>query len=122
VKGTLVPVVLLPRYTGYLWADTFTTVPLNVEAYARGTITLWRGRMPGTTPTFKAYFEDSHDAVTWTPFNASGEDPGAAAAMIVRFELARRWLRVKVVLTGTGTGVSCWAAGFLEERVDGPGR
>ena len=120
MKGELVPVVLVPRYTGYVGSGTYTTMPLNVEAFAKGTITLWRGRLPGTgSPTFTAYFEDSHDGVEWTPFDAGGEDPGADASAIVRFDLVRRWLRVRVVLTGSGTGASCWAVGMLERRVEG---
>ena len=117
MNGALVPVVLLPRYSTYFGAGDFTTVPLNVEAYSKGTITLWRGRLLGTTPAFKAYFEDSHDTVTWTPFNPSGEDPGNVSSMIVRFDLARRWLRVRIDLDGTQPAVTCWAVGTLELRV-----
>jgi hypothetical protein len=120
MRGALVPVVLVPRYTSLVGSGTWTTIPLNVEEYCKGTITLWRGRMPGSgPPTFTAYFEDSHDGVDWTPFDAGGEDPGADASDIVRFDLVRRWLRVRIVLTGTNTGVSCWAAGLFEKRVEG---
>jgi len=117
MKGQLVPVALLPRYSSFFGAAAYATAPMNVEAYCKGTMTLWRGPLPGTsTPTFKAYFEDSHDGVVWTPFNPSGEDPGEDVAMVVRFDLQRRWLRVRVVLGGTDPAVSCFAVGNLELR------
>ena len=116
MKGTLVPVALVPRYSSFFGPESYSTAPMNVEAYCKGTMTLWRGPLPGTTPTFLAYFEDSHDGLVWTPFNGSGEDPGENLAMVVRFDLQRRWLRVRVVLTGADSAVSCFAVGSLELR------
>lgn len=120
MKGELEPVVLVPRYTSYIGSGSYTTAPLNLEPYSRVKITVWRGYMPGTgSPTFKMYFEDSHDAETWTAFNPSGEDPGANPSTpgIVSCDLIRRWFRVRVELTGTSTGATCWAVGLLEKRV-----
>jgi hypothetical protein len=118
VKGELEPVVLVPRFTSFIGSGSFTTAPLNLEPYSRATITIWRGYMPGTaSPTFKIYFEDSHDAETWTAFNPSGESPSAVTPAIVTCDLIRRWFRARVDLTGTNTGVTCWAVGLLEKRV-----
>ena len=120
MKGEQEPVVLVPRYTSFLGSGSFTTVPINLEPYSKVTISLWRGYMPGSgPPTFKFYFEDSHDAETWTPFDPSGTDPGAnpASPGSVSYDLIRRWFRVRVELTGSNTGVTCWAVGMLERRV-----
>ena len=116
MKGTLVPVALVPRYSSYFGPESYATAPMNVEAYCKGTIALWRGPMPGTDPEFTAFFEDSHDGVVWTPFDAEGEDPGEDEAVVVRFDLQRRWLRVRIVLAGTDSAVSCFVVGNLELR------
>jgi hypothetical protein len=118
VKGEMVPVVLVPRFTGLVGSGSFTTTPIDLEPFARATITFWRGYQPGTdTLSFKMYFEDSHDAETWTAFNPSGTDPGAATAAIAGYDLIRRWFRVRIEITGTNTGATCWAVGLLESRV-----
>ena len=121
MKGALVPVVFLPRYTTLLEFDTFTTVPLDVQPYCRGAITLWRGPLPAPSgsPTFEAMFEDSHDAVNWTELAAVPE-LATDQPMVVSFLLNRRWLRLRVALDAGGSpvpGVTCWAVGMLEERV-----
>jgi len=116
MKGMLDPVVLFPRYTTLIEAGTFATVGLNVEPYDKATITVWRGYAP-SGGSCTVFLEDSHDGVVWTSLNGAGEDPGANAATIIRVDLRRRWLRAKVVLTTDG--ITCWAAGALERRVDG---
>jgi hypothetical protein len=117
MPGPLTPVALLPRFSSFLGSGSYLSVPMNVEGYAKGTMTVWRGQQPGTSsPSFNLFFEDSHDAVTWSSLNGSGTDPGASNSTIVRFDLARRWLRVRVELTGTDTGITCWAVGLLEQR------
>ena len=117
MKGTLMPVVVLPRYTSLLGGGTFTTVPVDVSEYSAATLTLWRG-YTALGGSFTAYFEDSHDALEWTVLNGSGSDPGANASVIVRFDLSRRWLRARVVLASTDSA-TCWVVGALEERVEG---
>lgn len=121
MQGPLAPVVMLPRYSSFLGAGTYTTVPVNAEAYAKVTLTLWRGRMPGTDPTFEASFQDSHDGVEWRDLNGSPVDPGDETATTVRYDLERRWFRVKVAIDATGetAGVSCWAVGAFELRARG---
>jgi len=118
MKGKLVPVVLMPRYTGLVGPDTYTTAPVNTEAFARVVLTIWRGWMPGTSPTFTIDIQDSHDAETWTSLNTSAITTTDDGLTSVDYDLSRRWLRVKVVLGGTDSAVSCWVVGFLETRID----
>jgi hypothetical protein len=118
MRGRLVPVVLMPRYTGLIGARTFTTTPVNVESFARAALTIWRGYMPGTSPTFTIDIQDSHDGETWTNLNTSAITTTDDGLATVAVNLSRRWLRVKVVLGGTNPAVSCWVTGFLEARVD----
>ena len=117
MKGSLVPFVLFPRYTGLLGAATYTSVPVNAESFSRVVLTLWRGWMPGTSPTFTIDIQDSHDAEEWTNLNTSAISTTDDGLTTVALDLSRRWLRAKVVLGGTDPAVSCWVAGFLETRV-----
>lgn len=116
--GELVPLVLIPRYTSFVGANEFTTTPFDAADFSTGSVRLWRGALLGTdSPTFLAFFETSNDKVVWTPQNPSGDDPGANSAMPITLALGRRWLRVRVVLTGTNPAVTCMCAGTLTRRV-----
>lgn len=114
MKGPLVPLVMIPRFTSYVGAGTFDTAPLDVERYARFVLRVWRGTALGTSPAVTIRFQASHDGITWfdlatvSGFNAEGTVDEA---------IAWRWLRARVELTGTDPAFSCWAAGVLEERI-----
>jgi len=120
VVGETVPVILIPRFSSYFGASDLATVPLDVSSFSKGTVTLWRGPLvdPGT---FRLHVETSHDANTWfaEPPGSTGFDPGDDDSEIVGFTCPRRWLRVRVSLTGSQPAVTCWCAGMLEYRVDG---
>jgi hypothetical protein len=45
-------------------------------------------------------------------------DPGADASVDVPLAFAHRYFRVRLVLTGTDSGVTCWMTGMLEFRTD----
>jgi hypothetical protein len=117
VTGESVPLLLIPRYTGLVGAQTFATVPLEVSDFMTGWATVWRGPLVGTSPNFMAFFEVSQDAVHWNLMGAM--DPGANNAERVGLPLlSRRWLRARIVLTGSGdVGVTCWCSGSLNLRV-----
>lgn len=119
MRGAIVPVVMLPRFTSYVGAGSYTTPPLAVEAYAKGVLTFWRGKLVGgaATDPFLAYLEVSHDASVWVPtlffstVNTSDTLPTP---------FPRRWFRVRVELLGDANGVvglSMWMAGVLERTV-----
>jgi hypothetical protein len=123
MAGELVPFVMIPRFTSYFGANEFSTVALDVSAFAGGTLSLWRGKLMGTSPTFKLYTENSHDGYTWFPYPVIAGvpqpwDPGADTAIDLGLDLSRRYFRVRIVLTGTDVGVTCWCTGLLEYRLD----
>jgi len=117
MAGELVPLVLLPRYTTYCGATDFTTIAMEVADYAKAHVSVWRGPMIGTGPTFTVVFQESTDQLTWTTCNnGTGGDPGSGSEAQYTPELNKRWFRIKVTLGGTDPVGSCWAIGFLELR------
>lgn len=117
MAGNLVPLVLIPRFTSYIGANTFVTVGMDVSEYVKAIVNAWRGAMTGSTPTFALSFEESTDQDSWTTCTGgSSADPGANTEAQYTPTLAKRWFRVKLVLAGTQPCVTCWALGFLEMR------
>lgn len=118
MKGTLEPIVLIPRFTSYAGAGDYTTVAMELREYVTATVTLWRGPLLGTSPTFKFWFEYSRDGVTWAKEPVGGYDPGASAAMQISTGFPNRLFRIRVELGGTDPAVTCWCAGSIERRVE----
>jgi len=117
MAGELVPLVLLPRYSTYVGAGTFTTIGMEVSDYSKAIVNVWRGALTGTTPTFAVVFEESTDQENWTTCTSgSGGDPGPSTEAQYQPELNKRWFRIKVTLGGTDPAGTCWAIGFLEMR------
>jgi hypothetical protein len=117
MAGELVPLVLLPRYSSYVGAQTFTTIGMDVSSYSEAIVNVWRGPLTGTSPTFAISFEESTDQNTWsTCTNGSGGDPGADTEAQYTPTLGKRWFRAKIVLGGTDPATTCWGIGFLELR------
>lgn len=119
--GALVPVVMLPRFTSYVGAGTFTTVPMSVEALDNAMLTFWRGPLIGGAASnpFGANFEESHDAVTWSEAAPPVTTANAIGGYAVPFR--KRWFRIRVVLAADANGVvgiSLWMVGGAERRVD----
>jgi hypothetical protein len=116
--GEIVPLVLIPRFSSFVGANEFTSEPYDAAEFSTGSVELWRGQLKGTSsPTFLVFIETSNDKNVWTPQNPSGDDPGANASMPISITLGRRWLRARIVLTGTNPAVTCWCAGTLTRRV-----
>jgi hypothetical protein len=122
--GELVPVVMLPRFTSYVGQGSFPTVPLDVEAYEFATVTFWRGPLVGGAASnpFRVYFEESHDAQTWTSAFTTPTPPVTTANATGSFTVvfAKRWFRIRTELLADVNGVvgiSLWMAGGLQRRV-----
>jgi len=116
MAGELVPLVLIPRYTSYLGATTFTTIGMEATDYEKALVNVWRGPLAGGG-TFAVSFEESSDGVTWsTCTSGSAADPGQDTEALYQPSINKRWFRVKIVLTGTNPGVTCYALGFLQMR------
>jgi hypothetical protein len=110
--GEAVPLVLVPRFSSFAGANTFTTAALRVSDYATANVALWRG--PLKTGTFSAQFEVSHDGQDWDPEGTAitTADDSTERSMT----LTKRWLRLKIVLTGDAA-ITCWCTGLLEKRI-----
>lgn len=56
--------------------------------------------------------------MVWTTCTGgAATDPGTNTEAQVVATLKKRWFRVKVTLGGTDPIGTCWAVGFLEERL-----
>ena len=116
MAGELVPLVMMPRFSTYAGATTFYSIWMDVSEYEKAILNVWRG--PMSVGTFALTCEESTDGIV--PSNCAGvtwpEDPTADAEEQYIVTLKKRWFRTKLVLTGSGVTVSCWAVGFLERR------
>jgi hypothetical protein len=116
MAGTLVPVVLFPRFTTLSGPTTFMTVAMDVTDYDQALVDFWRSA-GANSPVVSITFEESNDQLGWTtcsggPFN----DPGANSQLPFAPVLTKRWMRISVTLTGTGATVTLWCLGFLVVR------
>ena len=123
--GQQTPLILVPRYTSYMGAYDYVSAPVDVTPYSDASVTVWRGQLLGTSsPAFKFYVQLSTDAITWTdfPLHTQGMndwvDPGQDLTILTEFVCTHRWIRARVNLTGTAPAVSCWATGFVVNRLD----
>ncbi len=127
MRGKAVPLVLIPRYTSYVGEGEYTTVPLEVSEYAKAYVTLWRGQILRSwetthVRTFRATFQGSHDAEEWV--NLGSEVTTVDTVDDHEIELTRRWFRVRILLSKGGdptddaVGITCWATGLLERRIE----
>ena len=125
MAGELTPLVLLPRYTTYAGKATdqfFTTIGMDVTQYESAIINMWRGKFVGTDTPDDLFvrFEESTDQDSWTTCTGSpGGDDGPAENTEEQYTLTlkKRWFRIKVGLPNANNVVSCWAVGFLEDRL-----
>jgi hypothetical protein len=121
--GPLVGVDLLPRFSSYVGEGEYATAPMDVERFAGGWFTFWRGPLIGGGGTpFETYCEESHDCVTWSTVTSVPTQPitTANASDKVSIVLRKRWFRVRVVLDGDANNVvaiSMWMTGTWELRV-----
>ena len=118
MAGELVPLVMLPRYSSYAGADTFTTIGMEVSDYSSAIVNAWRGPLVGTSPTFGITFQESTDQNSWSTCagTTADSDPTADTEVQYTATLNKRWFRIKVTLGGTDPIGTCWAIGFLELR------
>jgi hypothetical protein len=122
MAGSLVPLVMLPRYTtlvGQLFG-AFTTVPVEVADYQKAILTLWRGPIRAGA-TFNLACEESGDREAWT--TCSGTSILTQSTLpenddkVVTATLTKRWFRMRIALTNpSGAQATFWAVGHLERR------
>jgi hypothetical protein len=116
MAGELVPLVLIPRYTTYAGAATFTTIGMDVTEYEKAIVSFWRGPAINMT-TLTINFEESMDQLNWTTCGGGAfPDPGASAEGQFQPTTTKRWFRISLTPAGTGPVVTCWCIGFLMRR------
>lgn len=113
---------ILPRFTTLVGkgvapgTSTFTTQPLDVSEYASAEFEFRRGPLcGGATPTFTAFLEESLDGQNWITgagTSTYGIDPGTNGRFF-SYGFRLRWFRLRIVLYGSNTRVTCWAEGLL---------
>ena len=116
MAGTLVPLVLIPRYTTLSGATTFQTIAMDVTDYEKAIVDFWRSagaNLGSITPNF----EESIDQVTWSTCGGGPfADPGANSQAQFQPDLTKRWFRITIALTGANPVVTLWCIGFLMVR------
>ncbi len=121
MAGELVPLVMFPRFTTLVGDSVFVTVGMDVTNFSSAIVNVWRGALIGTgTPGVKFYFDESTDQVTWTTCSGtsgSGQAPSAGNEAQYTATLTKRWFRIRAELGNADNAVSCWAVGFLEDRL-----
>jgi hypothetical protein len=120
MAGELVPLVLLPRFTTLAGEQDLYTVAMDVTAFEKALVNVWRGAMLGTTPEFRVTFQESTDQFNWFTCGNTTANYQVTASTETQFqpEFTKRWFRLKVTLVDSGAVATCWAVGFLEERLN----
>jgi hypothetical protein len=129
MEGDLVPLVRLRRYTTYAGpppepgVQPAPTTTFDATQLLGAVVDGLRGEvLVSTPPVADVRFEESAGRVVWTvcdgsPGGSGGGDPGENDETQYTLALRKRWFRVQVLLGGADNVVSCWAVGFLEERL-----
>jgi hypothetical protein len=127
MKGELVPVVMIPRFTSYVGAGTYTTIPIDVSGFKLATLEFWRGQLLGTVGdvSFEANFEEASQADPpsindWHALVTAITAPNDSDLLTLEF--TRQFFRVRIAMSyGAAsnklTALTCWAAGSLERRI-----
>lgn len=110
-------IVFLPRFTTLVGETEFTVPPLDVSQFSGAQFQVWRGpmRLASGVGTFKVYFEESLDTLTWvlgpntpSPFTILEDE-----VRLFSYSFRLRWFRLRVEVTGTDPIVTTWAEGLL---------
>jgi hypothetical protein len=123
MAGLYVPLVMIPRFTSYVGAGTYTTAPLEVSEYGSFVLTVWRGPLVGNPANgagLSLVFEQSDDAEIWSAFSGISAITTANTNSVATTDLTMRWLRARMTLTEDSTNhvvaMTCWASGNLVRR------
>jgi hypothetical protein len=117
MAGTLVPLVLIPRYTTYSGDNTdFTTIGMDVTEYEQAIVSFWRS-IGANFVAMTIAFEESMDQLNWTTC-AGGPFTTPAAGVEAQFSplLSKRWFRIRINPSAANVVVTCWCIGFLMQR------
>lgn len=117
MAGERIPIVIIPRFTTFAGASTFFSYALEVSEYSELQLTLWRAPLVGSGAVFQLSTQQSLNRSDWQSCPGSQDvDPGTNLESAYAWPLDTQWLRTKLVLSGSGPVVTCWAQGFLIRR------
>ena len=117
MTGPRFPLVLIPRLSTYVGAGAFLTLPLDVSAFESATVHFWSSQLIGTAPTVTAVYEESTDLEEWKPCENGGPfNPAAETETTLQFTFKKRFMRLKVDLSGTDPGGTFYAIGHCDAR------
>jgi len=118
MAGEYVPLVLIPRFSAFTGATTFTTIAMDVSNYSNAIVNIWRGPLDGTSVNVGFTLQESTDQYTWSDCAGTSWPVDPTADMEAQYNgtLTKRWFRIKVLTSGTDPRLTCWAMGFLELR------
>ena len=127
MAGELVPLVMIPRYSTYatapLVSTALATIGMDVTDYQSVILNVWRGWILGgggtVTTTFTVTCQESTDQQNWTTCGGSLATGVVTENAERQFNatLSKKWFRLKIELAGDAPVVTCWAVGFLEDRL-----
>jgi len=119
MAGELTPLTLIPRYTTYSGTASYTTIALEVTAFEKAIVNIFRNAMLGSVGNPAYNLEESSDQVLWSVCAGTGADfnPPAGTETQYNATLTKRWFRIRLALPYPDNVLTCYAVGFLEERL-----
>lgn len=108
-------IILLPRYTAFAGATTFTGAPIWVRPYAQLILSLWRGSGLGSDAALQLQLHQSPDLESWSTLG-SPIAPSANQETTQPFSLGADWIKFRVDVTGSDPGITSWAVADLVPR------
>jgi hypothetical protein len=107
MEGPVERIILLPRYTSFAGTGTFHTAPVNVRPYSRATVNyVETGALGSIGPEVDVRVEESADLEIWEEIGGN-LNSGEPETREFRFE----WIRLKLAVTGSDPGFTCWCVG-----------
>ncbi|MCE9634861.1 MAG: hypothetical protein K8T90_04075 [Planctomycetes bacterium] len=117
MQGEHVPIVFFPRFSTFAGAaGKYYTQPVDMLGFETASITVFRGMITGGGgPTVAFEFEQSTDLIEWEsmgpPFDPSSAG-NVPATQQVGLPIARRYVRLYVVLGGADPVITLFAIGW----------
>lgn len=109
-------IVLLPRFSTFVGAQTYTSQPVRARDFASANIAFWRTAAMGASPTVAIAVQQSADLQLWWELETDS-DPDADAETTLSPSFTMDWMRFTLTLGGTAPALTCWAVGdFLVRK------
>lgn len=104
--------ILIPRFTAFAGVGTFLTAPMNVREYSRVLASFVVAATIGSSaPGVAVVVQESADLEIWTDIGGDLNGAGTATR-----DFGFEWIRLKLVVTGTGPAFTCWCVGDFVRR------